>query len=69
MKLSARNVLSGKVKLVKAGAVNSEVIIALAGGGEIVSIITKASATRLGLRKGKAVHAVIKSSDVLIATD
>ena len=44
MKLSARNVLKGKVKQVKAGAVNTEVIVELPGGAEIVSIITKESA-------------------------
>ena len=69
MKISARNVLAGKVVKVTTGAVNSEVVIELAGGAQIVSIITKASVARLGLKKGKAVHAVIKSSDVMIATD
>lgn len=69
MKISARNLLKGKVKSVKAGAVNSEVIVELAGGAEVVSIITKESAKSLGLKKGKAVYAVIKASNVMIATD
>ena len=69
MKISARNVLTGKVKKVTKGAVNSEVTIVLAGGAEIVSIITKTSVARLGLKKGMTVHAVIKSSDVMVATD
>jgi molybdopterin-binding protein len=69
MKISARNMLAGKVMKVTTGSVNSEVTIQLAGGAEIVSIITRASVSRLGLKKGKAVHAVIKSSDVMIATD
>jgi len=69
MKISARNMLPGKVKKVTKGAVNSEVTIKLTGGAEIVSIITKASVERLGLKKGKKVHAVIKSSDVMVATD
>ncbi len=69
MKISARNVLKGKVKQVKAGAVNTEVIVELLGKIEIVSIITKESATKLKLAKGKAVYAVIKASDVMIAVD
>jgi molybdopterin-binding protein len=69
MKISARNVLKGKVKSVTAGAVNSEVIIEIAGGAEVVSIITKASADALGLKAGKDVYAVIKASAVMVATD
>lgn len=44
MKISARNVLKGKVKSMTPGAVNSEVTIALPGGLEVVAIITKRSA-------------------------
>jgi molybdopterin-binding protein len=69
MKISARNVLSGKVKRLVHGAVNSEVLIELPGGIEIVSIITKSSAKNLALKKGKEVYAVIKASNVMIATD
>ena len=69
MKISARNVLKGKIKQVQHGAVNSEVIIELPGRIEIVSIITKSSAKKLGLKKGKAVYAVVKASNVMIATD
>jgi len=69
MKLSARNMLPGAVKKITPGAVNSEVIIELASGVEVVSVITKASVKRLGLKKGMKVSAVIKSSDVMIATD
>ena len=69
MKLSARNILKGKVKQVKHGAVNSEVVVELPGGAEIVSIITKESAENLGLAKGKEVYAVVKASNVMIAVD
>ncbi len=69
MRISARNVLKGKIKNVKHGSVNSEVTIGLAGGVEIVSIITKKSAQNLRLSKGKAVYAVIKATNVMIATD
>ncbi len=69
MKLSARNVLKGVVKQVTHGAVNSEVIIALPGGTEVVSIITKSSAENLALAPGKEVYAVIKASNVMVAVD
>ncbi len=69
MRLSARNVLKGKVKQVKAGAVNSEIIVEVSPGVEVVSIITKESAEKLGLANGKQVYAVIKASNVMIAVD
>jgi molybdopterin-binding protein len=69
MKLSARNVLKCKVKQVKTGAVNSEVVLELPNGGEIVSIITKESAEKLGLAQGKEAYAVVKASNVMIAID
>jgi len=69
MKLSARNVLKGKVLKVVRGAVNSEVIIELSGGAQVVSIITNASVDTLGLKEGKDAYAVIKASNVMIAVD
>jgi molybdopterin-binding protein len=69
MKISARNVLRGQVKSVRPGAVNTEVIVELPGGAQVVSIITKESAERLALKLSQEVCAVIKSSDVMIATD
>jgi len=69
MKLSARNVLKGTVEKIVPGAVNSEVTVALPGGQEIVAVITKASAERLELSEGKAVCAVVKASNVMIAVE
>jgi molybdopterin-binding protein len=69
MKLSARNVLKGRIKRLTAGAVNTEVVVELAGGEEVVSIVTKSSAERLGLEEGKEIYAVIKASSVMIAVE
>jgi molybdopterin-binding protein len=69
MRLSARNVLKGKVKQVKVGAVNTEVILELSKGVEIVSIITRESAENLQLAAGKEAYAVVKASNVMIAVD
>ena len=69
MKISARNVLKGKIKKITTGAVNCEVVIETAGGETIVSIITKGSVKSLGLKAGKEVYAVIKASSVMVAID
>lgn len=69
MKISARNILKGKIVQVKPGIVNTEVILELSGGTQIVSIITKESAENLGLANGKQAYAVIKASNVMIAVD
>ncbi|HPR42670.1 MAG TPA: TOBE domain-containing protein [Candidatus Methanofastidiosa archaeon] len=69
MNLSARNVLKGTVVDMAVGAVNNEVSIKLPGGEIITSIITKSSAERLKIEKGKEVYAIIKASNVMIGTD
>jgi molybdopterin-binding protein len=69
MKISARNVLKAKVKSIEAGAVNSEIIVSLPGGQELVSVITKGSAESLQLKVGKEVYVVIKASNVMIGVD
>jgi molybdopterin-binding protein len=69
MKVSTRNVLKGKVKKIEHGSVNSEIIIELPGGQEIVSIITKSSAEQLNLQIGKSVFGLIKASNVMIAVE
>lgn len=65
-KLSARNILAGEVAQVTAGAVNSEVVVRLPGGTEIVASITRASVDALELKTGDQVSAVVKASNVLI---
>ena len=69
MKLSARNMLKGKVKSITHGAVNSEVVMELPGGAELVAVITKQSAEHLKLTAGSEAYAVIKASSVMIAVD
>jgi molybdopterin-binding protein len=69
MKLSARNILKGKVIKLAKGAVNSEVTLQLAGGQQIVSIITRTSADNLKLKKGEEAYAIIKASNVMIGVD
>ena len=69
MKISARNVLKGKVVKITPGAINNEIVLEIQGGNQIVSIISKESCESLGLKIGKEAYAVIKASNVIIATD
>lgn len=69
MALSARNQFPGTVQSVKTGAVMAEVIVKLDGGEEIVSAITATSVHNLGLKEGSRVTVVIKSTEVMIATE
>ncbi|SEA72497.1 molybdate transport system regulatory protein [Desulfuromusa kysingii] len=69
MKVSARNVWSGKVESISDGAVNAVVKVALRGGDKIVAVITRESTENLGLSEGSDVIAMVKSSSVLLARD
>ena len=66
MRISARNVLEGKVQNVIKGAVNAQVTLVLAGGENIVAIITNSSVDSLGLKEGKPAYAIIKASEVIV---
>ena len=68
-KISARNILTGVVNSIVPGAVNDEVTLDMPGGSTVTSIITSASVKRLGLAVGNKISAVIKASDVLLATN
>ncbi|MBD2313563.1 TOBE domain-containing protein [Desertifilum sp. FACHB-1129] len=66
LSISARNVIPASVKQVIWGTVNAEVVLEVAPHVELVATITKASGEKLGLRTGKTVYAVIKSSNIMI---
>lgn len=66
-RVSARNRLRGDVAAILEGAVNSEVAVRLAGGGTIVSMVTKESVASLGLRVGSPVWAIVKATSAIIA--
>jgi molybdate transport system regulatory protein len=67
MQTSARNALRGRVTRVTDGAVNAEVTLSLAGGVEIVAIVTRESVATLRLAVGRPAIALIKSSFVVLA--
>ncbi|WP_374397937.1 molybdopterin-binding protein [Tabrizicola sp.] len=68
MKLSARNVLRGKVVEIVTGAVTSHVRIDI-GGAIVTASITNDAVKELGLAVGEPAAAVIKASDVMIGVD
>ena len=66
VRLSARNQLTGTVKRVVPGAVNTEVVLELPGGGSVAAIITNRSVKALRLGVGSAATAVFKASSVIL---
>ncbi|MDY0744660.1 TOBE domain-containing protein [Paucibacter sp. R3-3] len=66
VRLSARNQLKGKVAKVTDGAVNTEVVLELAGGIQVAVIITLASAQAMGLAQGSEALAIFKASSVIL---
>jgi molybdopterin-binding protein len=68
MKISARNFLEGTILEVQKGATTAHVLIEIKGG-IVTASITNESVDDLGLVKGKKAHALIKSSDVMVAVD
>jgi molybdopterin-binding protein len=68
MKLSARNVLKGKVVEVKKGAVAAQVRVDIGGGNMLASMITVDAALGRGLEQGDQVSSMIKSTEEMLAT-
>lgn len=68
MKISARNVLKGKIVEVTKGATTAHVRIDV-GGTIVTASITNEAVDDLGLVKGMSASAVIKSSDVMVAVE
>jgi molybdopterin-binding protein len=67
MKISARNQLQGRVTRVNEGAAIANVELDV-NGQRLVASITVEAARELGLSEGSQVTAIIKASDVMLAT-
>lgn len=68
MKLSARNQLPGTVSSINRGEAIANVVLDV-GGQRLVASITVEAVDELGLAEGSQVTAIVKASDVLVATD
>jgi molybdopterin-binding protein len=69
MRLSARNIIKGKILEVKLGATTAHITIEIAGGAVITSSITNEAVAALDLKVGETAYAVIKASDVMVGKD
>jgi molybdopterin-binding protein len=66
MRISARNVMKGKVVEVKKGAVAAQVKVDIGGGNVLTSMITVGAVEDLGLESGQEVSVIIKSTEIMI---
>jgi len=69
MKISARNVLKGRIIDVTKGATTAQVRIDIGGGNVVTASITNAAVDDLKLAAGREAYAVIKASDVMVGVD
>jgi molybdopterin-binding protein len=69
MKISARNVLKGKVVEIEKGRTTAHVRIDIGNGKVVTASITNQAVDDLGLSSGQEASAVIKASDVMVAVD
>ncbi|MBK7252186.1 MAG: TOBE domain-containing protein [Gammaproteobacteria bacterium] len=65
-RFSARNRLAGTITRLLPGAVNTEVVIELPGGGSVAAIVTHDSSEALGLAVGAPATAIFKASSVIL---
>ena len=68
MELSARNQFKGRVTAIQRGGVVAEVVVDIGNGQEMVSVITNGSLDRLNLQVGSEVTAIVKATEVLLAS-
>jgi len=69
MKISARNIIPGKVLSIKKGPISSLITLEIAPGVKLTASITSESVKELKLAKGKSAAAIIKSSSVMLGVD
>jgi molybdopterin-binding protein len=67
MKISARNVVKGKVETIAEGAIMSNVKVKVDEPGVLTAIITKEAVQELEIKEGEEVYLIIKSTEVMVA--
>jgi molybdopterin-binding protein len=68
LEISARNRLRGKIAHLRLDGLMAEIVLRI-GDQELVAVITRSSAERLGLNVGDEAFAVIKSTEVMIGRE
>ena len=69
MRLSARNILNGRVVALTKGATTTHVKIEIVDGMVLTASITNEAAEDLGLAVGMAASAIVKESDVIVGVE
>ncbi|HWC05024.1 MAG TPA: TOBE domain-containing protein [Methylomirabilota bacterium] len=69
MRISARNVIKGRIVEVVKVATTAHVKLDVGGGTVITASITNEAVEELHLAKGDAAYAAVKASDVMVAKD
>ncbi len=69
MKLSARNVLKGRVLEVRRGQTTAHVRLDIGGGTVVTASTTNEAVDELALKEGEEAYAVVKASNVMVAKD
>jgi len=69
LRISARNMLEGKIENVELGAVMASIKIKVESPGLITALITKESAEKLDLKDGDTVTAIIKSTEIMVGKE
>ena len=69
MRLSARNILNGRVVALTKGATTTHVKIEIVEGMVLTASITNEAVEALGLAEGTKAYAVVKASDVMVGVD
>ena len=69
MKISARNVFEGQIVALTTGPIHAEVTLTLAGGDQLVAVVTQGSVRDLGLAVGGRAFAIVKAPWVIVATE
>lgn len=69
MKISARNILKGKVKSIEKGPITSIVKIEVESPSTITAIISKESVEDLDFKIDDEVFAIIKSTEVMLGKE
>ena len=69
MKLSARNVLQGKVTAIREGVTTAHVKIEIGQGAVITASITMEVVKEFKLKVGDRASAIVKASDVIVGKE
>ena len=69
MKIGARNRLEGEVTEIKRGTIMCQVMVKIAGGASIESVMTLDSLDELGIKEADKVRVAVKAVNVMLIKD